>query len=53
LDALASLVRLVATSPPPHNAALAVADYTILNLLHAAMDEDVTDMILSCHQTAC
>jgi hypothetical protein len=37
----------------PHDAALAIADYTILNVLHAAMDEDVTDMILSCHQTEC
>jgi hypothetical protein len=32
--------------------AWAVEDYTVLNLLHAAIDEDVANMVLSHDQTA-
>jgi hypothetical protein len=33
--------------------AWAVEDYTVLNLLHTAIDEDVANMVLSCDQTGC
>ncbi|KAK1561241.1 hypothetical protein QYE76_000084 [Lolium multiflorum] len=36
----------------PTDAAWATADYTVLNHLHAAIDEDVADMILAGNQTA-
>ncbi|KAK1620255.1 hypothetical protein QYE76_025772 [Lolium multiflorum] len=36
----------------PTNAEWATADYTVLNHLHAAIDEDVADMILAGNQTA-
>jgi hypothetical protein len=36
----------------PTNADWAAADYTVLNVLHAAIDEDVADMVLSRDQTA-
>nr|XP_051221401.1 uncharacterized protein LOC127339614 [Lolium perenne] len=36
----------------PTNAEWATADYTVLNNLHAAIDEDVADMILAGNQTA-
>ncbi|XP_051229320.1 uncharacterized protein [Lolium perenne] len=35
----------------PTNAEWAFADYTVLNVLHAAIDEDVADMVLSLYQT--
>jgi hypothetical protein len=38
-------------SAAPTNAAWATEDYTVLNLLHAAIDEDVADMVLSRDQT--
>jgi hypothetical protein len=37
----------------PTDATWSAEDYTILNLLHAAIDEDVADMVLSRHRTAC
>jgi hypothetical protein len=36
----------------PTDAAWTAEDYTVLNLLHTAIDEDVADMVLSCDQTA-
>lgn len=36
----------------PINTALYSKDYTILNTLHAAINEDATDMILARDQTA-
>jgi hypothetical protein len=38
-------------SAAPTDAAWAAEDYTILNLLHAAIDKDVADMVLSRDQT--
>ncbi|KAK1697345.1 hypothetical protein QYE76_014042 [Lolium multiflorum] len=40
------------TAAAPTDAAWASADYTVLNVLHAAIDEDVADMVLSRDQTA-
>jgi hypothetical protein len=40
------------TAAAPTNAEWASADYTILNMLHAAIDEDVADMVLTHDQTA-
>ncbi|KAM0923999.1 hypothetical protein ACQ4PT_005138 [Festuca glaucescens] len=36
----------------PTKAAWCASDYTVLNVLHAAIDEDVADMVLSSNQTA-
>jgi hypothetical protein len=36
----------------PNDATWSAKDCTVLNLLHAAIDEDVTDMVLSHDQTA-
>ena len=36
----------------PTDAAWSMVDYTVLNILHAAIDEDVADMILTKNQTA-
>jgi hypothetical protein len=36
----------------PNDATWSAEDYTVLNLLHAAIDEDVADMVLSHDQTA-
>ena len=40
------------TAPAPTDAAWCTADYTVLNVLHAAIDEDVSDMILATRPTA-
>ncbi|XP_071680245.1 uncharacterized protein [Lolium perenne] len=40
------------TAAAPTDAAWASADYTVLNVLHAAINEDVADMVLSRDQTA-
>ncbi|KAK1695760.1 hypothetical protein QYE76_012457 [Lolium multiflorum] len=39
------------TAAAPTDSAWASADYTVLNVLHAAIDEDVADMVLSRDQT--
>jgi hypothetical protein len=36
----------------PTDADWAASDYTILNVMHAAIDEDVVDMVLARDQTA-
>jgi hypothetical protein len=40
------------TAAAPTNTAWCFEDYTVLNTLHAAINEEATDMILSRDQTA-
>jgi hypothetical protein len=37
----------------PTNADWAASDYTVLNVMHAAIDKDVADMVLARDQTMC
>ncbi|KAM0930743.1 hypothetical protein ACQ4PT_000776 [Festuca glaucescens] len=42
----------VTTATSPNDATWRTSDYTVLNVLHTSIDEDVADMILTSNQTA-